>query len=445
MSISYGYMSTKEKNKNLQTDILQQNNNMRGLYNLDFSKPHLCERTYPVSCVINGTELFGRSWAQLLAAITEKFISDNNPSIAILYEQPLYQGRSTRPFIMKNKIEGLNCSQLSNGYWINVNYSIPRLIEIIGRLCAHCGVGLSDVKITYAPKSSDAYRSEMQTVSIQKSSIYDHNFYAQKASINDKNVNEFVYKKGLKGTTVNEISVALDVGKQSTIIRLLDNNTDVIAFPRGRYIHKDNVVDLGEAANVLLRILQAQFCQFDGYSNSRLLFDAARIELSLFMNDNAFDDEETIYAIAKHLFCKKKYKGNDFIFSGNIHIWEKAPDYPMNIRGILMHQARLNDGKITKVECEEFLNRIKISPNNISQAIKCDNDFTFYQYDSDVYLLSEILHIDTEWKERVKQALDELFKDNEFVIPRDIMEGWYNKLPELPSAFRGQHYCCKRC
>ena len=149
---------------------------------------------------------------------------------------------------------------------------------------------------------------------------------------------------------------------------------------------------------------------------TRLLFDAARIELSLFMNDNAFDDEETIYAIAKHL-SKKKYKGNDFIFSGNIHIWEKAPDYPMEHTWILMHQARLNDGKITKVECEEFLNRIKISPNNISQADQGDNDLPLPVWiQMSTFFLKFFILIRSGKREQ--QALDELFKDNEFVIPR---------------------------
>jgi hypothetical protein len=414
------HMSIKEL-KNLEIDTAPQNNNILDLYYLDFSRPQLCERTYPVSCVIKGIELFGRNWAQLLVAITEKFIADNNPNITTLYEQPLYQCRTTRPFLMNSRIEGLNCAQLSNGYWININYSIPRLVEIIGRLCVHCGVNLNDVMITYTPKSSGIHSSDaMHTASAQVSSIYD------------KTVNEFVCKKGLDGTTAKEISAALNLRALSAIIRLLDNDTDIIALPRGRYIHRDNVVDLDEAANVLLRILQAQFRQFDGYSNYRLLFDAARIDLSLFMNDNAFEDEETIFAIAKYLFCKKKYEGNHFIFYGNTHIWEKEPDYPLTIRGILMHQARLNGGRITKAECEEFLNKIKMSQNNFNQAIQYGSDSTFYQYDSGIFLLSETLHIDTAWQERVKQALDELFKDNAFVIPRDIIESWYNKLPELP-------------
>ena len=69
---------------------------------------------------------------------------------------------------------------------------------------------------------------------------------------------------------------------------------------------------------------------------------------------------------------------------------------------------------------------------NFNQAIQAAGDSTFIQYDSGEYLLSETLHIDDAWRQRMKKALDGLFEENDFIILRDISEIWYNKLPELP-------------
>ena len=43
---------------------------LKNAFEVDFSSPKLCERTYPVSCVIDGNNLSAPNWAQLLVAIT---------------------------------------------------------------------------------------------------------------------------------------------------------------------------------------------------------------------------------------------------------------------------------------------------------------------------------------------------------------------------------------
>jgi len=393
-----------------------------GLYLVDFSKPQLCQETYPVSCIINGTELFGKNWARLLVAITEMFIAENNPNITALYKEGLFhRRRSDRPFIMDSRIIGLHCAQLSNGYWINLNYSIPRLVHIIGRLFIHCGISLDGITITYASKS-DSIQHEIMSSGVS----------VQTSGIDTEALNTYIRQQGLAGTTSKDIITALNLGSRSALTKVLNSETDIIALPDGKYIHRNNVVDLDEAGEALLRILQTQFHQFDGYSNYRLLFDAARINLSLFMNDNAFEDEAMIYAIAKHLFTKENHGGNQFVFCGNTHIWETEPEYPMTMRGVLIHRARLNGGRITRSECEVFLEKIEMGQGNFNQAIQSGIDSTFYQYAPGEFLLSEILHIDEACQEQIKRAIDEIFEVNAFVIPRDINDIWYGKLPELP-------------
>jgi hypothetical protein len=222
----------------------------------------------------------------------------------------------------------------------------------------------------------------------------------------------------------------------ASIMRSIEANDQIVEIRPGCYIHRSSIVDIDEAAEELLSILQKQFVLFDGYSNNRLLFDAARISLSLFMNDNAFEDDVTIYNLAKYLFSKEKFGGYRFIFYGNTYIWEKEPDYPQSMKGVLIHQAQLAGGKITRAECETFLDKVKMGRGNFNQAVLNSGDSTFYQYAIGEYLLSDSLKIDDEWLAQIKKQLDELFENNDFVIPRDISEIWYEKLPALPMNLR---------
>ena len=63
---------------------------------------------------------------------------------------------------MKERIEGLNCSQLSNGYWVNVNYSIPRLMELIKALCLRCGYSEEQVILYGVPRGTTVEKKEKE-------------------------------------------------------------------------------------------------------------------------------------------------------------------------------------------------------------------------------------------------------------------------------------------
>ena len=71
------------------------------------------------------------------AGFDNMMVERQNPNLNDLYKNSLLAEKKGRPFLMAEKIDGLNCSQLSNGYWVNVNYSIPRLMEIIAAFDLH--------------------------------------------------------------------------------------------------------------------------------------------------------------------------------------------------------------------------------------------------------------------------------------------------------------------
>lgn len=188
--------------ENLNADITA------NLPHVDFTQPHLCERTVPVFCSICGDiiSIFGRhNWSRLLVAITEMFITKNNPKLESLYHQSL-NSRSDHSFFMDSMLDHHNCARLSNGKWIDLNYSIPRLIDIIGKLCVFCGVGLEDVQIYYMKKGI----TELQdaAASAQQSNIVVDNEISVTETTSRLTIREAIIKvlqASQQGMTVKEI------------------------------------------------------------------------------------------------------------------------------------------------------------------------------------------------------------------------------------------------
>lgn len=120
----------------------------------DFTNSSSFERTVPALCKVGETFIEGKNWVRILVAIVNLEISKENPALDALYEMPLTSGKSDRPFLLKEKIKGLNCSELSNGFWINVNWSIPRLMDIIQAFCLHCGYKKEQIVLYGVPTKS---------------------------------------------------------------------------------------------------------------------------------------------------------------------------------------------------------------------------------------------------------------------------------------------------
>jgi len=118
---------------------------------VDFAHPELCSGSDPVTCVVEGNDLGGANWRDVLVSLTEAFLQ-SNPKATDLSHTSLFPN-GERVFLLKDKPK-LTARQLSNGYWVNVHLSIKDLVFTIGRLCEFCGVDLNNVNITYIPKQS---------------------------------------------------------------------------------------------------------------------------------------------------------------------------------------------------------------------------------------------------------------------------------------------------
>lgn len=383
------------------------------------------ERTFPIYCKLDGTVVEGKSWARILVAIVELEISKGNPELETLYKKPLYANRADRSFLMKEKIEGLNCSELSNGYWINVNWSIPRLMEIIQAFCLHCGYDKKQIILYGVPKGRASVDGEKK--SAKKSVPRTLNMVSAEACLKDS---------GLQGLTVQELIDAVQPGAAVLPTKnALEDNLNVILMPGNRYVHVDSFVDLDEAEEDIGKILRTHFSQFGGYSNNQLLFVAASQELSMFLNDNDCGSIDAVYAIARYFFEKKAVAGKPCKFY-TPHIFEVDPDYPMTLRGLMIHLARRNGGILHSVDAKNYLQKTMLSYGSMGQLLQIGTDNTFLMYDDDRYLLSEAVGIDDAWCRLMHDRMDDLFRKANvaFVIPRDISSTWLGTLPALPQS-----------
>lgn len=391
----------------------------------DFTNASQFECTIPVYCNVDGAVIAGRNWARVLVAIVEHEIANENPAVQTLYQKSLYSNRTDRPFLMKEKIDGLNCSQLSNGSWINVNWSIPRLLEIIQAFCLHCGYNTHQIVVYGVPKGGTSAKRNRS--SAQKRG--DRSFDMGKAEL-------ILQNAGLQGATVQELidDVQPDAAFWPTK-NALDENLNIIAMPDDRYVHMDSYVDLDEAEEKLGRILSTHFTQFGGYSNNQLLFGAALQELSLFLNDNDCENIEAVYAIARYLFEKKAAAGKPYKFHPP-HIFEVEPDYPMTLRGLMINLARGNGGILHTVDAKNYLQKIMLTYGGMGQLLQIGTENTFLMYDDDRYLLSEAIRIDDAWCLQMHDRMDDLFRKANvaYIIPRDVSTAWLSTLPTLPQS-----------
>ena len=110
-------------------------------------------RTYPVYCCIDGVKFEGKNWARILVAVVEHELSVHNMKLQALYEKPLSDSKKGQPFFLKEKLDKINCAELTNGYWINVNHGIPTLVKLIETFCLYCGYKRNQIVLYGIPKA----------------------------------------------------------------------------------------------------------------------------------------------------------------------------------------------------------------------------------------------------------------------------------------------------
>lgn len=212
----------------------------------------------------------------------------------------------------------------------------------------------------------------------------------------------------------------------------LEKQPWVIEYPDQKYIHADNVFELNETADIILEILEKQFRTFSGYTNADTLFDAVCIELKMFLNDNAIKDKEEVFSLARYLFEKIQFKGYHFYFYWERHIFQEPPTFKVSDANVLKHFIKDNGGIVSKEECLDYLGKLKISYSNLNGLLGIGKSGVVLMCDENHYIWSKSLNIGDEFKQKLVSALNLILKEFPYIVPRQLNEAWFGKLPELP-------------
>lgn len=269
--------------------------------------------------------------------------------------------------------------------------------------------------------------------------------------IDIKILEDYLITSGLAGASVQEIVRDVYPNESPTSIsNVLKASPDIISMPLQKFVHADCYVDIDEAKEKIDKILRTHFIQFGGYSNKQLLFEAASQEISMFLNDNECKSIDAVYSIAQYFFDKRRHNNlftmnaptKNYIFTSP-HIFEDEPNYPMTIKGLMIHLARSNNGILNINDANSFLEKTRLAirkarqtTQSLGRLLQIATSDTFLMYNNELYLLSEAIGINDAWCHQMHDRIDDLFSKANvaYVIPRDINTAWLNTLPPTPNG-----------
>ena len=203
-----------------------------------------------------------------------------------------------------------------------------------------------------------------------------------------------------------------------------------------KYYHRDNIFDYEVMAEVLLEVLNKQFEQNGNYTSSLQLYNEAKIRLDdFFFYNGTFDSKAEIYDFAVHFFLQEKYRGNSFVFLNNMHIWKEEPDYPKDLRGLMIKYAREHNNTFTRDDAVDYFEWIgSATPaQTFSYMIFNTGSKTFLQYDENNFVLAEALEINNNFLDYLKTQISNLLEDEDYIAFGEIDEFFYTTLPKLPT------------
>ena len=154
----------------------------------------------------------------------------------------------------------------------------------------------------------------------------------------------------------------------------------------------------------------------------------------MFLNENAISGQQAIYDLARYLFEKLEYHGKRYFFRSKSYI--SLPEVSADsIISIIQKYAREKGTTVTFSEIESYIKGLGLNGGNLRGLMRIDKEPIFLIYQENEYLLAELMHMDSDFFDKVKKALAHLFEDvGDHIILRKIADNWYNLLPALPSS-----------
>lgn len=243
-------------------------------------------------------------------------------------------------------------------------------------------------------------------------------------------VESAVMTADLDGITVEDLAVKMEM-PVSTAKKCAQESMNIVSVC-DRLIHKEAFMDWDDGADKLEAVLDKLMARNNGYVSDSQLYDFARIEMQMFLNDNDMDDKRKVFDLAEHLFSKEGYHGKHYTFWMKTHI-SPVQDTITSKLDVMRKYARDEGGFFREYDLENYLNSLGIKTSNLRQQMKVNDEPIFLFYESGVFITAESMGINDAWLDRTAQAFAKLFADvGDHIVLRDIQPWWYNLLIDLP-------------
>ncbi len=243
-------------------------------------------------------------------------------------------------------------------------------------------------------------------------------------------IEKYVLSFDLSGTSYHQIKEKMQI--TITAAKQYVSESNNIVDIGGKLIHKDAFIDWDAGATIIKTILIKLMSKNNGYVSSSQLYEYAKVDLNMFLNDNGMNSEEAVFDIAKHLFDKEKFENVHYAFHGNTHISELNEEISSNI-DVIRKYASDHGNVFVCSELVDYLKGLGISAGNINGQMKISTEPSFFYYDEGILMFADGMNIDDEWKKLLRKELNILLTDvGGHIILRDLPPLWIERLPLLP-------------
>lgn len=165
----------------------------------------------------------------------------------------------------------------------------------------------------YLSLLSEAVRLSQAPASVSNDTSSD-----EESSKRIAKIESYIMQLNLNGCTVNESAAALDL-PVLTVKKAAALSMNIVIIC-DRLIHKDAFVDWELGAERLQILLDKLMKKNNGYVSAVQLYNYAKLDMAMFINDNNMDDQSKIFDMAEHLFSKENYHDVHYSFQGKSHI-----------------------------------------------------------------------------------------------------------------------------
>ena len=240
---------------------------------------------------------------------------------------------------------------------------------------------------------------------------------------------QIVLRADMDGLSYDDLKESLQITMVMTK-QLVAQSVKIVDI-KGMLIHEDAFIDWEDGADALEAIIEKLMQKNNGYISSTQLFEYARIEMNMFLNDNDMREERAVYDMAQHLFEKEHYHGKTFAFRGKMHISRTDSGIGSNM-DLYKKYATDQGGVFSFIGLVEYLESIGVGAGNLRAQMKIQAEPVFFFYDQDLVVYVEALHIDDAWKKSMVKSLQVLFDDaGDHMILRNIPAIWFDRLPAI--------------